>query len=714
MYSETHFPYLPERLNRLGDLAYNLWFSWNTDAINLFRKLDRKIWRNFMHNPVRLLHEMDPLRLNHLSENPSFLEMYDNVVDKFDRYMSDKDTWYNRTYPEHKNKNIAYLSMEFGFHESMPIYSGGLGILAGDHLKTASDMGIPMIGIGLLYRVSYFTQFITRQGDQQAVYQYNDFSSLGAQLVKDQNGNTLTIHIPMDHRNLAARVWIVQVGRIPLYLLDTDFPENSNEDRKITERLYVADRDNRLLQEMLLGMGGVLALKTLGIEPAVWHMNEGHSGFLTVERIRQLKPQIPLNESVEIVKKSNVFTTHTPVPAGNETFESDRIEKWMSEILKSMNISRKDFFSLGHFPKQHENDPFNMTIFALKTSRTANGVSRLHGEVARKMWKELWPDLSENNVPITSITNGVHPHTWMTNQIQKLFDEELGKNWRDNLLDKKFWKGIESIPGRKLWDTHIELKTLLIEKVRGRAAAQRERNGESHAFIRQADNLFNPDYLTIGFARRFAPYKRASLLMRDIGRLQRMLCNPERPVQIIFAGKAHPADEEGKGLIRYIYEICGRPEFQNNMILVENYDMILSRRLISGVDVWLNTPRRPMEASGTSGMKVAFNGGLNFSILDGWWCEGYKPESGWAIGKNQDYSDYNHQDHEDAESLYHLLENEIIPAYYNRDKNDIPVKWIEMMKSSMADLIPRFNTYSMLEEYIKILYNPCLAEQRVK
>ncbi len=701
------FPDLPQKISRLGELIYNLWFSWNADALALLKAMDPKLWEDFDHNPVRVLRELDPQRLADLTIDKEFMALFETVMNQFDAYMADDAHWFASNHANALDTKIAYFSMEFGFHECIRIYSGGLGILAGDHLKTASDLGIPMIGVGLLYRTSYFTQFITRQGEQQAVYRSVDFSSLAMQLVKDDAGKTMTVHVPINGHSVAARVWKVQVGRLPLYLLDTDFPENTEAQRRITERLYVGDRDLRLAQEMILGIGGTRALNAMNITPSVWHMNEGHSALLGFERIRMLmEAGSTYDEAFDKVKASNVFTTHTPVPAGNETFEIDRVNRMMAGYLQTLQIDHSDFLKMGHAGFHADSDPYNLTILALKTSRCANGVSKLHGDVARQMWHSLWPDSSVEDVPIGAITNGVHLNTWMTTQIQQMLTDELGQEWINHVNDRVYWNKIKDIPAKKIWITHMELKRAFLKVMRKRLIIQHERNCESAHTIQAASSLFDPDVLTIGFARRFAPYKRSTLLFKDIERLVSIVNNPEYPVQIVIAGKAHPADATGQALIMQIHEICKRPEFSGRIALVENYDMIFSRRMVSGVDVWLNTPRRPLEASGTSGMKVAMNGGLNLSILDGWWCEGYDPEYGWAIGEEKDYLDSATQDLEDANSLYEIIESSLVPAFYNTDTQGLPIEWIDKMKASMAALIPEFNTDRMLEEYIARVYMP--------
>jgi len=702
---EHHFPYLPERLVRLQDLAYNLWFSWHAKAVNLFKNLDLHLWENVGRNPVRLLHEIDSQRMDDLSENAEYLNVYDKVVEAFDHYLRDTETWYNQNHEGKLSGPVAYFSMEFGLHESLPVYSGGLGILAGDHLKSASDLGIPMVAIGLLYRESYFTQQISLNGHQQSQYNYNNFSNLPINPVMNDSDEPLTIRVPIDDRTIAVRVWCVDVGRVPLYLMDTDFPGNPEEDRKITERLYVGDRETRLLQEVLLGIGGVHVLQALDIQPAVWHMNEGHCSFLTIERQKQMvQSGIALQAAMENVRLSTVFTTHTPVPAGNEVFETFRIEPLFKPFWETSGISRDEFMRLGQMESNPDFNAFNMTILSLRYARAANAVSQLHGFVSRNMWHGMYPDRKVEDVPIGAITNGIHTRTWMGTPIKNLLDKHLGEEWRYHIPDPEFWKKIDQIPAAELWETHVELKKALLEEVRYRAEGQRERNGESAEAIEQAKTLLNPDYLTIGFARRFAQYKRGTLIFRDRGRILHLINQADKPVQFIFAGKAHPSNQGGKTLIKEIYDESRNPEFQSRIVFVENYDITLARHLVTGADVWLNTPRRPLEASGTSGMKVAVNGGINLSILDGWWREAHDETNGWAIGEDREYYNEWEQDEADSQSLYNLLEHVIIPLYYKKDKNGLPVEWIERMKASMRTVIPMFNTHRMLQEYMEQMY----------
>ncbi|HDQ45280.1 MAG TPA: alpha-glucan family phosphorylase [bacterium] len=703
---EHHFPFLPERLIRLGDLAYNLWFSWHSKAVDLFKEMDQPLWERTGRNPVRMLHEVDAGRIEELAGEKAYVRKYDAVIRAMDHYLTDKKTWFNIRHEAFPGP-VAYFSMEFGVHESLPIYSGGLGILAGDHLKSASDLGIPLVGVGLLYRESYFTQQISLSGHQQSHYVYNNFSNLPVRAVMGKNGDQLTIHVVTDGKQIAAKLWQAQIGRVPLYLLDTDLPENSNGDRKITERLYVGDRDMRLLQEILLGIGGVRALDAIGIAPSVWHMNEGHCSFLIVERIRRLvESGMPFDQAVEEIRKTTVFTTHTPIPAGNEMFETARIESAFRPCWEKLGIDRDRFMRLGQSRKDPDPHAFNMTILALYHSREANAVSRLHGTVSRHMWQHVFPDRSAEEVPIRAITNGVHTRTWMAGPMKDLLDRYLGPDWRHQITETAIWEKVGRIPDKVLWETHQTLKKALLEEVRCRLVRERDRNGESGDALREAEAILNPEFLTLGFARRFAQYKRGAMLFRDRERLKHLLTGSDRPVQILFAGKAHPADQPGKALIREIYQESRNPEFQNRIVFVENYDITLARHLVSGVDVWLNTPRRPLEASGTSGMKVAANGGINLSVLDGWWREAYQEDNGWAIGEDRDYYNEWEQDETDSQSLYNLLEHAVIPLYYTRNGEGIPEGWVKRMKASMTAVIPVFNTHRMLMEYVESMYLP--------
>jgi glycogen phosphorylase len=704
-----NFPNLPDPLGRMSELAYNLWFSWHHEAYRLFRHLDIKLWEDVRHNPVQLLKELDRQRFEEVLHESVFMTKYHCVLEAFDRYMGQKETRFALKYPDCVDRWTAYFSMEFGIHESLPIYSGGLGILAGDHLKSASDQGVPLVGVGLLYRESYFTQFISLHGNQQSVYEPNNFSNLPVLPVLREDGKPLTVRVRFDHSAVSARVWKAEVGRVPLYLLDTDFQDNTTSERKITERLYVSDRELRLTQEMLLGIGGMHMLEAVGIRPAVWHLNEGHCALSSYERMRDdLAEGTPLAEAVKRIRPSTVFTTHTPIAAGNEVFETGLVDHLLGDYRDIMKISKDDFFGLARDNRNPDPNAFNMTILALKTASYANAVSELHGIVSRRMWHSLWPDRPAEEAPITHITNGVHTRTWMSSLMKGLLDEHLGEEWRYSLSDAGYWKALERIPDETLWKLHHDLKFRLIEQVRRNLSRQRERNGESPESVTEARRLLNPDVLTIGFARRFTPYKRGTLMFRNRDWLKYILSRENMPVQIVFAGKAHPADQTGKALIQNIVAESRNPEFGGKIVFVENYDMSLSKILVSGVDVWLNLPRRPLEASGTSGMKAAANGAINCSVMDGWWREAYDGTNGWAVGEDKDYYNEMEQDGLDAESLYRILQDDLVPLYYKRDESGLPTDWIRKMKRSMETVIPRFSTCRMIEEYVDRFYVPAM------
>ena len=563
--------------------------------------------------------------------------------------------------------------------------------------------------MALLYRESYFTQFLTVQGEQQVLFIHNTYSDMPIMPVKDVNGEQLVIRVNLDHRFLAARLWRTQVGRIKLFLLDTDFPENAPENRKITQRLYVDDRDLRLLQEILLGIGGVTAIRAMGLKPDVYHMNEGHCAFLGVECISGFMAGGDMFEkALQKVKTANIFTTHTPVPAGNEVFNIERVDKFLGPYLETRNIPKKSFLDLVHCGVDQDPNAFNMTILALRLSEHANAVSAIHGEVSRLMWHSIWPERPLEEVPIGSITNGIHTRTWMSSWIKNLLDKYLKPKWRYEVANPKFWESLSKVPDEALWKAHQELKQILILDIRRRMVSQRERNGESKEAIADADRLLNPDWLTIGVARRVALYKRATLLFTNRDWLKSLVGRDDRPIQIIFAGKAHPADQPGRALIREIYSESRNPDYKGRIVFVENYDMAFARRLVSGVDVWLNTPRRTMEASGTSGMKVAVNGGLNLSVLDGWWCEGYNGRNGWSVGEDKKYYNESEENNADAYAIYRILEDQIVPMFYERDNKDFPRRWIAMMKESMKSIIPCFNSNRMIIEYMTKMYEPAL------
>jgi starch phosphorylase len=616
-----------------------------------------------------------------------------------------KDT-YGKTGAGSAIKNpIAYFSAEFGFHESIPNYSGGLGILASDHCKSASDLDLNFVGIGLLYRHGYFRQQIDKEGVQEAISLNQNFYHLPISEVRRGDANLL-ISVPILDREVFAKLWELRVGRINVYLLDTDTPENTAEDRLLTAELYGGDLEMRMRQEIMLGIGGVKALNALGIEPDVFHMNEGHSAFLALERIRLniMQRKLDFYSALQVVAAANVFTTHTPVPAGNDSFSREMMKKYFGTFAKELNIPFDELFSFGQ-TRVNPNDPFSMTILALRLSRHANGVSKLHGEVTRSLWKDVWTGVPVHEVPITSITNGVHTKTWMAPEFSALYNKHLGA-WEEHLTEPDFWRGVIDIPDAQLWETHQDLKLRLIGFVREWERRRRERLGESPEAIRRANRILDPEILTVGFARRFATYKRATLLFSDKERLKRLLNDTTRPVQFIFAGKAHPRDEAGKALIQEVYKFSREPGVENRIVFLEDYDSYIARRLVQGVDLWLNHPLRPLEASGTSGMKSAPNGGINLSVLDGWWREGYHGNNGWAIGAEIDNGTTEFQNEVDASSLYQLLENQIIPLYYAKPDGKLPLAWLQLMRESIRSVTPVFNTQRMVKEYTERLYIP--------
>ena len=696
---------LPRRIKRLSELSFNLWWVWNQDAQQLFRLIDKPLWDKLNHNPIAFLQQVDPSFLNKAINDLYFLERYDAVIKKFDQYLEAKNTWFDQNYPGLSDELIAYFSFEFGLHESLPVYAGGLGILAGDHLKTASDLGLPLVGVGFIYKNGYFMQSITEDGWQETRNFYLNYSEVPIIPLTDKQGKPLTISIDLPGRSVFARIWQVNIGRIFLYLLDSDLDENSPNDRQLTSRLYRNDLEVRISQEILLGMGGVRALRLLGYNPSVWHMNEGHSAFLALERILELiDKNKTFDEAKDIVKKNNVFTTHTPVPAGNDQFPIWLIDKYFSQIWPKLNLSRDQFVDLGK-QAQTWGETFVMPVLALKLSEQRNAVSELHGNVSRKMWNWLWVDRPEDEVPITHITNGIHTGTWIARQMNLLFQKYLAPDWLDRADDPEIWENIEKIPDFELWAVRKHLKRKLTVYCNEVARQKWERGGFHPVQVVASGVLMEPYSLTIGFARRFATYKRANLILRDYERLLRLVTNERMPVQIIFSGKAHPADEPGKLIIQQIYRAVKDARMGGRLIFLEDYDMNVARLLVQGVDVWMNTPRRPNEASGTSGMKAALNGVLNFSVLDGWWREGYNGKNGWPIGDDTEYQDTNLQDETDSKDLYDTLENEIVPLYYQaRSADNLPNEWIAHIKETIRSNAPKFSTRRMVKEYMNLLY----------
>lgn len=698
-------PTLPETLEPLREIVFNLWWTWEPSARRLFRHLDPELWNRTNHNPVRMLQLSRQARLVEVAQDKNFLRELKEVHESFRNYLTRADTYGKTGKGSAIKKPIAYFSAEFGFHESIPNYSGGLGILAGDHCKSASDLDLNFVAVGLLYRHGYFRQQIDKEGIQEAVNLNQNFHHLPIREVRRGDANLL-ISVRLLDREVFAKIWQLQVGRVSLYLLDTDTPENNAEDRLITALLYGGDLEMRIRQEIVLGIGGVKALSALGIEPEVFHMNEGHSAFLALERIRLnvVEKKLDFYSALQRVASANIFTTHTPVPAGNDSFPREMMRRYFADFTNQLGIPFDELLSFGQ-TRVNPTDPFSMTILALRMSRHANGVSQLHGEVSRALWKDVWAGVPVHEVPITSITNGVHTKTWMAPEFSALYTKFLG-DWEEHLTEPDFWRGVMDIPDAQLWETHQKLKLRLVEFVRERVRMQRERLGESPESIRNVHRILDPEILTIGFARRFATYKRGALLFTDKERLQRLLHDTTRPVQFIFAGKAHPRDEGGKALIQEVYKFSRESGFENRIVFVEDYDTYISRRLVQGVDLWLNNPLRPHEASGTSGMKLPPNGGLNLSVLDGWWCEGYNGNNGWAIAAEIEDGTAEFQSAVDASSLYQLLENQIIPLYYAKPDGKLPLAWLQLMRESIRSVTPVFNTHRMVKEYTERLYTP--------
>ena len=701
-------PQLPKQIEELGTISNNLWWSWNTEFLKIFKEIDIDLWERCDKNPIKFLKLADQEKLEAAAKNDKIVKIYEQNLNNFNAYMQSKNTWFSKTYPENKNDLIAYFSAEYGLDETLSIYSGGLGILSGDHLKSASDLGLPLVAIGLLYKNGFLHQVIDKHGMQQNVYKRNDLDNMPVHPVKTEQGEDLIVQIKVNEEPLYIKVWRICVGRVNLYLLDTDIEENKEEDREITLNLYGGDQEMRIRQEIVLGIGGVTALKELGLTPTICHMNEGHSSFLVLELMKNIieEKKVSFEIARDIVSSKTVFTTHTPVPAGNDIFPVELVEKYFKKYWDKLGITKDEFLELGMKPKEENKTHFNMGILALKIAGKKNGVSKLHGEVSRELFSEVWPEISPKESPITYITNGVHTCTWLAPNLKKLYNEYLEAYWQDKIYDDKTWERINNIPDEKLWKEHQERKVKLLNLVKNNVTTRLKNAGMHYDEIKEITSKLNPNALTIGFARRFATYKRATLIFKDIERITEILNDKDRPVQLIFAGKAHPRDVEGQHLIKRIHEISMMPQFKGRIILLENYNMNVARHLVSGVDVWLNNPRRPMEASGTSGQKASVNGVVNFSILDGWWAEGYNTKNGWAIGTNAEYDSYEEQDVADSESIYDILENKIIPTYYNKDENGISKQWMEYMKNSIMSTGGKYSTSRMLVDYTSKLYIP--------
>ncbi len=710
------FTPIPERITRLVEIAYNLWWTWHPEAQELFRQIDAQLWEDVYHNPILFLREVRQSSVEKAANDPDFIRAYHQVLTRFDEYQLLDNTWFKETYPDKIDKPIAYFSAEFGLHECLPIYSGGLGILSGDHTKEASDLGLPFIGVGFLYPQGYFKQTITEHGNQEASYVKVRFAEVPAQPAFTADGKEIVVSVGLPargnlpDRRVYAKVYHLQVGKVPLYLMDTDIHPNPPEDRELSARLYGGDEEMRVAQEMVLGIGGVRALRALGIRPAVYHMNEGHSAFLVLERGRELvESGLSFAQAKEIIRRSTVFTTHTPVPAGHDAFPFPMIDRYFPKSHEYLKISRDEFLNLAR-QDQSWGPTFSMTVLALKMSGRHNGVSQLHGEVSRRMWSWLWPNKKVEDVPITYVTNGIHTETWLAPEMKALFDQYLGQHWTRQIDDQAMWNEVALIPDAELWAALNQMRGRLIDFVRIRTRQRLAQLGRPAHELQATQGLLNPTALTIGFARRFATYKRATLIFHDTERLKRIVHGGgNRPVQFIFAGKAHPRDEPGKAFIREVYHRAHEPGLAGHLVFVEDYDINVARHMVGGVDVWLNTPRRPMEASGTSGQKAGLNGSPNFSVLDGWWAEGYNGKNGWSIGDPTiEYDDEAAQNHVDATSIYELLETEIVPKFYQQNEQGLPEQWLQLVKECIRTVAPQFSMTRMIKEYTNKLYVPSM------
>ena len=716
----TVVPSLPPAIEGLRQIAYNLRWAWNHEAIELFRRLDAGLWESSGHNPVLMLGTVNQTRLEAAAEDDAFRAHTERVWRELEEYTASESSWFRKVHGGADDQPlIAYFSAEFGLTECLSIFAGGLGILAGDHLKSASDIGVPLVGVGLAYQQGYFRQYLSQAGWQQESYEDNDFHNLPLTPACRADGQPVIVEVDLAGRPLRAQVWRAQAGRVALYLLDTNFGGNERaEDRDITDQLYGGDRDLRIRQEILLGIGGYRALEALGLEPTVYHMNEGHSAFLALERVRRLMETRGLSfvEARELASSSLVFTTHTPVEAGHDYFSAEMMDRYFSDYARRLGLGREQFLALGRRGPQDQGE-FCMTVLALRLASYRNAVSKLHGEVSRRMWQVLWPAVPVSEVPIGHVTNGVHFRSWISLEMNQLYDRYLGPRWRDEPAKSDVWSRIQDIPAEELWRTHERRRMRLVAWARVRVREQRIRRSAPQAEIEAADEVLDPDALTIGFARRFATYKRAALILRDLDRLKRLLTDPARPVQLIFAGKAHPRDTEGKQLIQQIASLARSKELGRRLVFLEGYDLAVARYLVQGVDVWLNNPLRPQEASGTSGMKAAANGVLNLSTLDGWWDEVWRepgrPEGiGWAIGRGETYEDRNYQDQVEADALYELLECDVIPTYYDRGADHVPRKWVGRMKTSIGTLCHFVNTHRMVSQYTREYYLKAHARYR--
>ena len=698
----TTTPTIPPRLRRLPELAADLWWTWNTQAREVFRRLDYPLWRQTAHNPVLMLRLVSQEMLNQAAAEPRFLQIYDSAIEALDAARSAKDTWWQKRFPDHTGP-IAYFSAEFALHQSLPIYAGGLGVLAGDHCKEASDLGIPLIGVGFMYPQGYFHQTVSPEGWQQEIYERLTWADAPIEPAITPEGVPCVVAVPLGSRSVLVSVWRVRLGRVKLYLLDTDLEENAPWDRELSARLYGGDRETRIQQEIILGIGGVRALKAMGSSPSVWHLNEGHAAFVVLQRIRD---QIEHGESFESalaeVRRTTVFTTHTPVPAGHDAFPFNLVETHLAGAWGTLGSYRDAFLALGHY--DNGSGPlFNMTALALRTAGSTNAVSQLHGHVTRDMWGPIWPGVAEDKRPVRAITNGVHVPTWISAELASLFDEYLPPTWRDIHDDPVIWEKVFDIPDEALWNARNALRNYLFAFIRERARLRWKEEHVSAARVVAAGTLLDPNALTVGFARRFTGYKRPELVFRNPDRLLAILNASRRPVQIVFAGKAHPADETGKHHLQQVYRRAIDPLFGGRIAFVDDYDLHVAHFLVQGCDVWMNNPRKPLEASGTSGMKASVNGVPHLSIGDGWWAEGYTGDNGWLIDPRAT-GDQDAIDDADAEALYTLLERDVVPTFYDRDRDGIPRRWLGFVRRAIISVTPRFSARRMVKEYAEDLY----------
>ncbi len=706
--SEPQIPHLPERLGELATLATNLWWCWSRDARNLFHSIDKSLWRRTRHNPIELLQLVEPSRLIELAGDEEFLLQFDRVRTQFEQALSGEGTWFRTTYPELASRPVAYFCAEFGLHNSVPIYSGGLGVLAGDHCKASSDLGIPLVGVGLLYTKGFFDQQIRLDGWQEDVDDPLDPTTTPVTPVRDESGAPHVVTIPLSGRTLHIGAWRIMVGSVPLYLLDTNLEVNDPKDRDLTFRLYSGGPEQRIRQEWVLGVGGVRLLRKLGIEPAVWHANEGHAAFMLVERARELVAQgRTLSEAVAQVRASSTFTTHTPVPAGHDVFAGDQVAQCIAGYLDGGEFDAETFSSFGRHP-EHDHGAYHMTATCIRLAGRVNAVSQLHGQETRRIWQVLWPEHELERIPVGHVTNGVHLATWMANQVMDLLDSELGPHWGSRLEDAALLERVLAIDAEALWHVHLRLKSQLLEHICEEARRRLHGRRKDSSHLAAAGTLLSPEALTIGFARRFATYKRADLIFSDPDRLRELVTDPRRPVQLVFSGKAHPADEGAKRIIQRVYQFTNDPSFEGRIAFLENYDMHLAHRLVQGVDLWLNLPRVPLEACGTSGMKAGLNAVPQLGTMDGWWAEGYNAKNGWCIPRGPEEG----IDAHDAGCVYDLLQTEIVPAFFERDERGVPVRWVQTMRHALRETLGRFTARTMVTRYANDFYVPSMRGEQ--